>query len=104
MKIARHWTGLCRTDREHDYVHHLQNETFPRLRTIKGFLKASILKRKTGEGIEFLIATEWSSFDSIRSFAGDRFETAVVPDEARAMMIRFDTTVRHYEIHSVAGQ
>jgi heme-degrading monooxygenase HmoA len=99
MKIARHWTGLCKQDRASDYIHHLEQETFPRLKQINGFVRASILNRKTDEGIEFLIITEWNSLDAIRAFAGDLYETAVVPDAAQQMMIRFDTTVRHYETY-----
>jgi heme-degrading monooxygenase HmoA len=99
MKIARHWTGLCKRDRAEDYIHHLRYETFVKLKQLKGFLKASILKRDTQEGVEFLIITEWESVEAIKSFAGDQYETAVVPQVAREMMVRYDSVVRHYEIN-----
>jgi heme-degrading monooxygenase HmoA len=102
MKIARHWTGLCKTARAEDYIHHLRHETFVKLKQIKGFLKASILKRDTHEGIEFLIITEWESVEAIKSFAGNQYETAVVPAVAREMMVRYDSMVRHYEINFTA--
>ena len=103
MKIARHWTGLCKPNRESDYIHHLQHETFVKLKAIEGFIKASILKRKVEEGIEFLIITEWESVEAIRKFAGDQYESAVVPDVAQQMMVRFDSVVKHYEINYAIG-
>ena len=34
---------------------------------------------------------------AVRSFAGEDHETAVVPPEARALLLRFDATSVHYE-------
>jgi len=42
--------------------------------------------------------TEWESREAIRAFAGDDIETAVVPSEVQAMMVRFERTVSHYEV------
>ena len=36
--------------------------------------------------------------DAIRAFAGDQPELAVVEPEARATLVRFDSTVHHYEV------
>ncbi len=96
--IARHWTGLAKKERADDYIAHLQNDTFKQLLNIDGFLKASILRRETEEGVEFLIITEWETFDAIKQFAGTNYETAVVPEIAQRMMIRYDEKVKHYEI------
>lgn len=97
--IARHWTGLCKQERAHDYISHLENDTFKYLVSIPGFVKASILKRDTEEGVEFLITTHWDSIDAIRQFAGADFENAVVPPFVRNIMVRYDAKVRHYEVH-----
>ena len=97
--IARHWTGLCKRERALDYISHLENETFKDLVSIKGFVKASILKRETEWGVEFLITTHWESIDAIRQFAGPDFENAVVPRFVREIMVRYDARVRHYDIH-----
>lgn len=97
--IARHWTGLCKRERALDYISHLENDTFKSLLSIKGFVKASILKRDTGEGVEFVIITHWESVDAIRQFTGPDFGKAVVPPFVRNIMIRYDASVRHYEIY-----
>ena len=97
--ISRHWTGIAKKERADDYIAHLKNETFKRLDSINGFIDASILKRELSEGVEFLIMTKWSSLEAIKQFAGENHETAVVPKIAQDMMIRFDTTVKHYEVN-----
>jgi len=96
--IARHWRGLARADRADAYVRHLREETFPAIRRLPGFRSASILRRTVPEGVEFLIATTWESFEAIGAFAGADVETAVVPAKAQSMMIDFDRVVRHFEI------
>jgi len=96
--ISRQWRGLARPERARDYEAHLLAETFPALHKLTGFEGASILRRNVADGVEFLIATEWASIDSIRAFAGANVETAVVPENVHAMMIDYDRVVRHYEL------
>jgi heme-degrading monooxygenase HmoA len=83
-----------------NYIHHLETETFPLISAITGFVKASILRRSTGDGVEFLIVTIWESMDAIRKFAGDDAEAAVVPKVVQGMMLSWEERVRHYEVVS----
>ena len=96
--IARHWRGLAKPERADDYVDHLQTETFPLLSTMNGFVDATILRRVTHEGVEFLIVTQWESLQAIQQFAGRDSEQAVVPEPVQNMMLEYDHTVRHYEV------
>ena len=96
--IARHWRGLARAAAAEDYVRHLQEETFPAIRRLPGFVSAAILRRAVPEGVEFLVVTHWESLAAIRAFAGDAVETAVVPQVVRDMMLDYDHSVRHYEV------
>jgi heme-degrading monooxygenase HmoA len=96
--ISRQWTGIAPEEKAHLYIAHLQNDTFPKLSSIQGFIKASILKRNVPEGVEFLVVTEWESLAAIQQFAGDDPEVAVVPVEVQEIMIRYDKAVKHYEI------
>ena len=96
--ISRQWRGLCKPEHAAAYIEHLQNETFPAVRRISGFVGASILRRRTDRGTEFLIVTQWSSIEAIREFAGAEPETAVVPPNVQGMMIEYDYMVRHYEM------
>ncbi|HJY38724.1 MAG TPA: hypothetical protein VJ299_14700 [Steroidobacteraceae bacterium] len=96
--IARHWRGLVRRDRAAAYVEHLQSETLPQLVQLAGFHDAKVLRRDLPEGVEFLVVTIWDSLGSIRAFAGNDIESAVVPPKARDMMIEYDRQARHYEV------
>jgi heme-degrading monooxygenase HmoA len=96
--ISRHWRGLAKAEFAQAYVEHLQTETFPAIRKLRGFVGAEILRRDVPEGVEFLVVTRWASMDSIRAFAGDEVDTAVVPAEVDAMMVDYDRIVRHYEV------
>lgn len=96
--IARHWRGVAKVESAADYVTHLHAETFPAIRKLPGFVSASILRRSIVEGVEFLIVTQWASLDSIRAFAGDDIETAVVPEIVQQMMLDYDRVVRHFEV------
>jgi len=96
--ISRHWRGIARRDCADRYIAHLESETFPRLASLAGFLRATILRREVDAGTEFRVVTEWESEPSIRAFAGADVEAAVVPDKAKAMMLEYDPRAVHYEI------
>ena len=99
--ISRHWRGTARPEEADNYIRHLQQETFPQLARIEGFVSASILRREVARGVEFLIVTVWESMDAIRQFAGEGVHVAVVPPAAQAMMVEYDREVAHYEIADV---
>jgi heme-degrading monooxygenase HmoA len=98
MMISRHWRGVAKPEEADHYIHHLRNDTFPKLAKVDGFNKASILRRSTAEGTEFLIVTTWQSIEAIRQFAGESVHIAVVPPEVQTMMVKYDREVAHYEI------
>jgi heme-degrading monooxygenase HmoA len=98
MAISRHWRGVAKPEEADHYIHHLRNDTFPKLARIEGFIKASILRRAIGEGTQFLIVTTWESIEAIHKFAGESASIAVVPPSVRAMMVEYDREVTHYEI------
>jgi hypothetical protein len=51
------------------------------------------------DAYETLLTTMWfESLDDVRAFAGDDYETAYVPEAARAVLDRFDATSAHYEV------
>jgi heme-degrading monooxygenase HmoA len=81
--ISRQWRGLAQPDQAQNYVKHLRTETFPALRTLPGFVSASILSRRLGDGVEFIIVTKWDSLDAIARFAGADLEAAVVACRSR---------------------
>ena len=96
--ISRQWRGLARTSQAQNYIEHLRTDTFPALRTMPGFVAASILSRPFGDGIEFIVVTQWRALDDVARFSGEDLEAAVVPAEVTQMMIDYDRRVKHYEV------
>ena len=96
--IERHWKGVAIPQQAENYIHHLQSRTFSHMSGMSGFIKATILKRLVAKGVEFLIITRWDSIESVKQFAGEQVEVAVVPPEAREMMVEFDSVAVHYEV------
>jgi heme-degrading monooxygenase HmoA len=98
IMIARHWKGIAKPGEADNYINHLKTDTFPKIGTIDGFVKAYILTSETAKGTEFLIITFWDSMEAIKSFAGETADVAVVPAAVQAMMIEYDRNVIHYEV------
>ena len=96
--VARHWRGRSRADTASAYLDHLRIETLPRLRALDGHLGAYVLRREVGDEIEFVVLTLWESLESVRAFAGDDYETAVVPPQARRVLTTFDKRALHYDV------
>jgi len=96
--ISRHWKGIAKREHADRYLAHLKGDTFPKLASLAGFVRASILRREVTGGTEFQVVTVWSSLQAIEAFAGADIEKAVVPAVAQAMMVEFDRKAVHYEI------
>jgi heme-degrading monooxygenase HmoA len=91
------WRGWTRSDHADRYAQHYRSEVLATLRQVPGFRGARLLRRTLGEETEFVSLTLFDDLDAIRSFAGPDYETAVVAEEAREVLIRFDARVCHYE-------
>lgn len=95
--ILRQWTARTTQEQWPRYRAHFSIKVLPELRSVDGFLGASLHVRHVGNEVEILVETSWRSLDSIRAFAGPDLEAAVVSEEAMAMLTEFDGRVRHYE-------
>jgi heme-degrading monooxygenase HmoA len=96
--ITRVWRGWAPADRAREYEQHYRSEVLPVLRGVAGFEGATLLRRTTADETEFVSLTFFDDLDAVRAFAGPDYETAVVADEARRVLVRFDDRVDHYEM------
>ncbi|HLJ61817.1 MAG TPA: antibiotic biosynthesis monooxygenase [bacterium] len=96
--IARTWRGSATPMHADAYYHHFTTRVAHHLKAIAGHRGAYLLRRETDGYVEFLAITLWDTFGTIKKFAGERPEVAVVEPEARAVLSEFDDFVRHYEV------
>jgi heme-degrading monooxygenase HmoA len=96
--IARVWSGQTTPSGAAAYVEHLRTQVFPTLKKVAGYRGAMLLERAVSGAVEVVVITFWQSVESLRSFAGDDLERAVVADEAAALLTQFDRQVRHYTV------
>lgn len=96
--IARVWRGYTTAAHADDYESMLKPELLPGLSGKKGFRGSYLLRRSSGEEVEFITIILWDSLDDVRAVAGEDYERAVIPEERRKHLSRYDATAAHYEV------
>jgi heme-degrading monooxygenase HmoA len=96
--IVRLWRGRAWKQHADAYQTHIASTVFPKLLEIDGYAGGRVLRRETTGSVEFLVLTEWASWDAIRAFAGENPDVAVIDPEARALFIDVDEHVTHFEV------
>jgi heme-degrading monooxygenase HmoA len=100
--IGRIWHGYTTHANADAYEKLLKTEIFVGIgkRQIRGYRNIHLLRRKLDDAVEFITVMWFDSLDAVREFAGDDYEKAVVPPEARALLSRFDERSQHYEVRA----
>ncbi|MFW9850318.1 MAG: antibiotic biosynthesis monooxygenase [Candidatus Thorarchaeota archaeon] len=98
--ISRIWHGWTTRENADAYEGLLRKEIFRNIanRSIKGYSGIHLLRRDIDDGVEFVTIMWFDSLDAVREFAGEEYETAVVPPEARKLLSRFEKTSSHYQV------
>jgi heme-degrading monooxygenase HmoA len=96
--IIREWRARARQAEAARYPEYFRRQLTPELRIVPGFLGATLSQRPSGEYVEFLVLTRWTSMDAIRGFAGSASDNAVIDTGAMATVETYDDKVRHYEV------
>ena len=98
--IGRIWHGWTTPQNADVYEGLLKEEIFTGIanRKIEGYRGIQLLRRDVGSEVEFVTIMWFDSLDSVRAFAGEDYEQAVVPPKARAVLLHFDARSQHYEI------
>ena len=98
--ISRIWHGYTTPENADAYESLLKGEIFAgiRGRAIPGFEEIQLFRRDLGNEVEFITVMWFDSIESVRAFAGQDYEAAVVPPKARSVLKRFDERSQHYEV------
>ena len=97
--VARIWRGWTSGENAEAYRQIVSERVLPGIasRGPRGYHGAYLLRRQLENEIEFATIMIFDSIDDVRAFAGEDYERAYVPAEARAVLSRFDQTSAHYE-------
>ena len=98
--IARLWHGWTSPGNADAYERLLREEVFRGIagRQIPGYRGIQLFRREDGDEVEFVTLMQFDSLEAVRAFAGDDYETAVVPARARELLRRFDARSTHYDV------
>ena len=98
--ISRIWFGWTTTQNADAYEKLLKTEIFPGIvaKKIPGFRRIELGRRPDGDEVEFVTTMWFDSLDAVKAFAGARFEVAVVPPAARALLKGFSDMAEHFEV------
>jgi heme-degrading monooxygenase HmoA len=100
--ISRVWHGWTTPSNADVYEALLKKEIFLGIehRQIAGYRGIHLFRRKVNTEVEFVTIMWFDSLDAVRDFAGEDYEVAVVPPQARVLLSRFDERSQHYEVRA----
>ncbi|WP_433044204.1 antibiotic biosynthesis monooxygenase family protein [Dactylosporangium sp. CS-033363] len=102
--IARVWRGWAADEGAADaYQRHYETEVGEHLQQVPGFRGARLLRGRDGGEILFTSITYFDGMDAVRGFAGDDPGLAVVEEDARRVLSRWDERVAHHEVAVAIG-
>jgi antibiotic biosynthesis monooxygenase (ABM) superfamily enzyme len=98
--IVRIWHGWTTPDNAEAYEALLKKEIFAGIaeKKITGYRGIELIRREAGDEVEFITMMRFSSIGDVKSFVGEDYERAYVPEAARKVLKRFDQRSQHYEV------
>jgi len=99
-KIIRTWKGWTTIENAPIYEDMLINEVFPEVKKkgVTGLEKVSISTKHHENEIEFFLVLQFDNLKSVKKFAGENYEIAYIPENAKRVLSRYEQTAQHYEL------
>ncbi len=96
--LSRIWHGYTTKDNADTYESLLQKEIFVGIanKKIEGYRGIQLLRRELSAETEFITIMWFDSVDSVKKFASEDYEKAVVPDAAQKVLSHYDKVSTHY--------
>jgi heme-degrading monooxygenase HmoA len=100
--VARIWRGWTTVENADAYQAIAEHEVFPAIieRQIPGLIGAHLLRAEDvvdGE-VEFTTIIWFDNLDSVKNFMGEDYRRAHLPDNAEAVLKRYETEAAHLHI------
>ena len=99
MAIKRIWHGWTTPENADVYRNLLHDEVFPGIeaKNIPGYLGIELLRREREDEVEFVTIMSFESLQSVIDFQGEDYSRCYVPQQAQAVLKRWDQFSSHYE-------
>jgi antibiotic biosynthesis monooxygenase (ABM) superfamily enzyme len=99
MAIKRIWHGWTTPENADVYRKLLHDSVFPGIeaKQIPGYHGIELLRRELDDEVEFVTIMTFDSLQNVIDFQGEDYARCYVPDEARAVLKRWDQYSAHYE-------
>jgi heme-degrading monooxygenase HmoA len=93
--IIRIFRPTIHPGKDSEFESFLRNTAIPLVAQQTGLIAQHVGKPRDPSSMEYLYVTVWENVESIRAFAGERWEEAVItPDEEHLLK---NTWIGHYE-------
>ena len=96
--IARTWTGVVRRADADAYADYIRETGFAEYGRTAGNVGAWMLRHDEDGRTEFLTLSMWDSVESVKAFAGEDIEAAVLYPEDERYLVGGASSVVHYEV------
>jgi len=98
--VGRIWHGWTTPQNADVYENMLKTDIFPGIaaKGVAGFKSVQLFRRPLGDEVEFVTIMWFDSWEAVKQFAGEDYEKAYIPPQAREVLARFDDRSQHYEI------
>lgn len=97
--IVRVWHGWTEPEDADEYERFLVDPDDGLLENLSGdgYRGYDLLRREAGDEVEFVTQIRFADYDAVAAFAGENYERAHVPEEARELLARWDEAATHYD-------
>lgn len=99
MAIKRIWHGWTTPENADEYCALLHDEIFPGIeaKNIPGYLIIELLRRVVDNEVEFITIMTFQCLQNVIDFQGEDYTRSYVPNEAQAVLKRWNDFSSHYE-------
>jgi hypothetical protein len=96
--IIRTWKGWTLIKNATTYEDMLINDVFPSVKKkgVHGLKKVNIATKTVGNEVEFFLTLQFDSIEAVKLFAGENYQKAYIPDNAKKILSRYDKVAEHY--------
>ena len=99
--IIRVFRPTIHSGKENEFETFLRDVAVPLVSQQSGLVTQHVGRPRSASSTEYLYVTVWDDVESIRAFAGERWQEAVIaPDEEHLLQ---DTWIEHYEAIDTSG-